>query len=463
MQDVIRAQPGCGENPGELVLAILRQSPLSIALKGAVALGVVLSAMSAKANPIEIELTGLLNNHPQIRAAEKSLQSSRQGVKSALSDFYPTVNLSSDLGYENIDSPSARSGNAPEGDAFGRTRNNASLTITQNLFSGYADASAVRTARLNRELAQISLEGTRQNTIFEGIQLYIDVLRQRRLIELALENEATIQRQLNLEDERVQRGSGVAVDVLQAKSRLQIAKERRVNFEGALEDAISRYNQVYGHPPDIEAMLDPEPPIDLIPSELSKAIDIAVVENPAVGNSGTSVEVARERRRSVSAELFPTVDLEGSFNYEKHNNATLGTRRDYSVVVSSSWDLFTGFSTRSSMAQAAYDYHASKDQHEFTVRKVIEQSKLAWQALLTARERLELLENAVNIASEVFESRKKLREAGKETVINVLDAENEVNNAQINYTSAFYDERLAVYQLLLSMGRLDESNLGLGF
>jgi len=94
---------------------------------------------------------------------------------------------------------------------------------------------------------------------------------------------------------------------------------------------------------------------------------------------------------------------------------------------------------------------------------VIEQSKLAWQSLLTARERLELLENAVNIASEVFVSRKKLREAGKETVINVLDAENEVNNAQINYTSAFYDERLAVYQLLLAMGRLDQKNLSLGF
>ncbi len=417
----------------------------------------------AMANPIEIELTGLINDHPQIRAAEKSLQSSRQGVKSALADFYPTLNLSSDVGLEKIDSPSTRAANEPGEGTFGRTRNTASLTVAQNLFSGYATASAVRTARLNRELAQISFEGTRQNTIFEGIQVYIDVLRQRRLIELARENEATIQRQLNLEDERVQRGSGVAVDVLQAKSRLQIAKERRVNFEGALEDAISRYTQVYGHPPDVEAMLDPEPPIDLVPSQLSKSIDIAVIENPAVGNSGTTVEVARERRRTVRSELFPSVDLEGTYNYEKHNNATIGTRRDYSVVLSSSWELFSGFSTRASMAQAAYDYHASKDQHEFTVRKVIEQSKLAWQSLLTARERLELLENAVNIASEVFESRKKLREAGKETVINVLDAENEVNNAQINYTSAFYDERLAVYQLLLAMGRLDKKNLSLGF
>ncbi|MEX0694102.1 MAG: TolC family outer membrane protein [Rhodospirillales bacterium] len=415
------------------------------------------------ANPIEIELTGLLGDHPQIRASEKSLQSSRQGVNSALSGLYPTVSVTGDAGYESIDSPATRTENAPGAEDYGRSRNTATLSVTQNLFSGYATASAVRTARLNRELAQISYEGTRQNTIFEGIQVYIDVLRQRRLIELARENEATIQRQLNLEDERVQRGSGVAVDVLQAKSRLQIAKERRVNFEGALEDAISRYTQVFGHPPDIESMLDPEPPIEQIPSELSKSMDIAVVENPAVGNSGTTVEVARERRRTVRAELFPTVDLEGTYNYEKHLNGALGTRRDYSLVVSSTWELFSGFSTRASMAQAAYDYHASKDQHEYTVRKVVEQSKLAWQSLLTSRERLELLENAVNIASEVFESRKKLREAGKETVINVLDAENEVNNAQINYTSAFYDERLAVYQLLLAMGRLDSKNLSLGF
>lgn len=422
----------------------------------------LLAGAHAHANPMEIELTGLLSEHPQIKAAEKSLQSSRQGVNAALSDFYPTVSVTGDAGYESIDNPATRGDNAPSAASYGRTRNTASLTLSQNLFSGYATASAVRNARLNRELAQISFEGTRQNTVFEGIQVYVDVLRQRRLIQLALENEATIQRQLNLEDERVQRGSGVAVDVLQAKSRLQIAKERRVNFEGALEDAISRYTQVYGHAPDMESMLDPEPPVDLIPSELSKAIDIAVIENPAVGNSGTTVEVARERRRTVRAELFPSVDLEGAMNYEKHNNATLGTRRDYSLVVSSTWELFSGFSTRASMAQAAYDYHASKDQHEFTVRKVIEQSKLAWQSLLTARERLELLENAVNIASEVFESRKKLREAGKETVINVLDAENEVNNAQINYTSAFYDERIAVYQLLLAMGRLDGKSLALG-
>jgi adhesin transport system outer membrane protein len=113
------------------------------------------------------------------------------------------------------------------------------------------------------------------------------------------------------------------------------------------------------------------------------------------------------------------------------------------------------------MAQAAFNYGASKDNHRFVTRKVIEQIKISWQALLTVRERLELLENAINIASEVFDSRQKLREAGKETVINVLDAESEIFNARINFTPASYQERIAVYQLLLAMGRLNAGTLNL--
>ena len=274
---------------------------------------------------------------------------------------------------------------------------------------------------------------------------------------MAAENQATIQRQLNLEDERVQRGSGVAVDVLQAKSRLQIAKERRVNFE----DAASRYIQVFGHPPNIDAMMDPIPPIEMLPSTLDRAVEIAETENPAVFTATTNIEVARERRQTVKAEFAPTLDLEGQFNFEQHSNTTLGVRRDYSLMLTANWDLFSGFSTRESLSQANYQYRASQDDRDNTARQVIEQTRLAWQALLTARKRLELLENAVNIASEVFQSRKRLREAGKETVINVLDTENEVSNAQINYTSAAYDERLAVYQLLLAMGRLNSAYIGL--
>jgi len=414
-------------------------------------------ATSAAANTLEQELASFINDHPLVKAGRTAIQSAAENINIGNAGYLPTLALTSATGPQVIDNPTSRAA----GKESSRLLTTSTLTLTQNLFNGFQTRSLVRTARLNKALAEITLEGTMQNTLFEGVNAYIDVLRQLHLVQLAANNEATIQQQLNLEDERVQRGSGITVDVLQAKSRLQLAKERRITFEGALEDSVSRFSQVFNHVPDIGSMTDPVPPVEMIPSELEKAIETALEENPAIINSAVTVETAREGRAAVRSEYAPIVDVVGRMNYEKDNAGIIGTRRDYSVLLQANWNLFTGLSTKAGMSQAAYNYATSRSNHDQTVRKVIEQMQLSWQAMLTARSRLELLENAVNIATEVFISRKKLREAGKDTVINVLDAENEVNNAQINYTAASYDERLAIYQVLLSMGRLNPAHLKL--
>lgn len=411
----------------------------------------------ARADTLVSELRGLLQDYPKIRQAEKGLQSKRYDIDKAESKNLPQVSMQIDHGPERVDTPAQRASHP--GDTWQRPKTTASLTVTQRVFDGQAVSAEIRSAELGYRVTDMSLEGTRQNTMFEGIKAYINVLRQRRLVGMARDNETTIQHQLNLEDERVRRGSGVAVDVLQAKSRLQIAKERRVGFEGALQNAIATYQQLFGHAPQLNAMVDPAPPPEMIPSSLERAIQIGLKENPVINNGALTVEQAREGERLAQSALYPTIDVVGSANYEKNTGAILGTQRDQSVVLRANWNLFSGFATRADMAQAAFNYRASKDNRDYLASKVIEQAKIAWHTLLTAQERTRLLANAVNIASEVFSSRKKLRAAGKETVINVLDAENEVSNAQINYTSAAYDQRTAVYQLLLAMGRLNNDFL----
>ena len=407
----------------------------------------------ASAFSLETALGYLLIEHPNISAAEKTLESTRLGIDQASARLLPTVSLATDAGPQHIDDTTL--------DGYVRTKQTATLTVTQSLFDGQSTLSSIQAARLNTEASDIALEQTRQTTMFEGVTAYIDVLRQKRLVDLGLENVENIQQQLNLADERVRRGSGIAVDILEAKSRLQIAKERLVSFQGALRDASSRYKQVFGREPDLENMFDPWPPIELIPSSLDDAIASALRENPAVNNSAASVEIAREGRHTAEAELFPVVNLEGVANYEKNNSTTIGIKRDYTVLVRATWDLFSGFSTPASMDRATYDYRASRDNHSFVQRKVTEQVHLAWQSPITTQARVRLLENAVNIAAEVFDSRVKLHEAGKGDVVSVLDAENQMTSAQINYTSTSYDERLASYQVILVTGRLTPENLNL--
>ena len=143
-----------------------------------------------------------------------------------------------------------------------------------------------------------------------------------------------------------------------------------------------------------------------------------------------------------------------TLNYEQDEAGTLGTRYDGAVKLEATWEFFSGFATRADTLAAAHEYSAALNNHRLVDRNVIVDLRLAWQQLATARERVGLLQNAGNIAREVHAARRKQLEAGEETEINVLDAENEVFNAQINATGAEYDARTAVYRMLLALGRL---------
>ncbi|MBT7613144.1 MAG: TolC family protein, partial [Rhodospirillaceae bacterium] len=147
-------------------------------------------------------------------------------------------------------------------------------------------------------------------------------------------------------------------------------------------------------------------------------------------------------------------------NWEHDVAGTIGIRRDAAVIVEANWQLFAGFANQAGVAQSAYQYVASVHDRTATCRLIVQDTELAWERWQTAVERVALLENAVAIAEEVHASRVRLRDAGQETVLNVLDAENEVFNAQINQVTAQYDGYIAVYALLQAMGRLTADRLG---
>ncbi len=410
----------------------------------------------AGATTLESEINGLLDNHPQIRAANQSVKSAEEGVGVARSGYLPQVRLNGDVGPQRVNSSDRRT---TYGQPFQRDGDTVGVTVTQRLYDGGLTDSSVDTARYGKQVSEATLRATRQATILEGVSAYIDVQRQNALVTLSRENEKRVQTQLNLEDERVKRGSGMAVDVLDAKQRLQIAKERRVAYEGALEQALAKYVQVFGHAPDVGHAVDPQPPMDLIPTSLEDATKAAQEENTGVDIAKKNVTLSGEKINTADAGYLPTVDLVGRGDYKSYKDGTNGISREWALLVQLNWELFSGFRTRSQVAQASYDYAASKDTALQADHKAVEATRQAWSQLATARERLGLLENAVNLSVEVFTARRKMREAGKATVMDVLDAESAVTNAQINYVVASYDLRVAAYQLVYAIGRLEADAL----
>ena len=426
---------------------------LSAALLGTTS--IISIPQQAGAQSLQDEVAQLLVSHPQIRAARKNVAASAEGVNAAFAQYLPTVAAFGDFGYERIDSPGRTTATPGQGPFTTGQARQTSVTITQTLFNGYLNDSNNVNAELTQKASEITLEETQQGILFEGVSIYLSVLRDLRLIQLAGENEATIQRQFELEDERVRRGAGITLDVLESKKRLQVAKERRVAFEGGLRDSISRFDQVFGHEPTVDDMIMPTPPLGLLPENLDSAISAAMDRHPAIRNSETRIDIAQEQRTIAKAAFYPTIDIVAEWSYEDDLAAVRGSRRDYTAKVQANWDLFNGFATRAGVAQASHNYLSSVDASNFVKRKIGEETRLAWSGLDTARQRVTLLQNAVNIAAEVFSGRRKLREAGKETVINVLDAESQMFDARIQLVAAQHDARIAVYRLLAAMGQLN--------
>jgi adhesin transport system outer membrane protein len=436
-----------------------RHAHLNTVFAALATIAVVASGTGAVAQSLGEEITVLLSTNPQIKAARENVAASEEAVNGAFGDYLPQVEARGNFGYERIDSPGRRAAVPDQGPFTTGGARQTTVTITQHVFDGFRSESNNEGARLRKNLSEADLERNVQDVLREGVDAYLLVLRDQRLVQLSGDQEANIKQQLELEDERVRRGSGITVDVLEAKARLQVARERRVAFEGAFEDSISRYIELFGHAPLISELTMPTPPLALLPETLEDAQAVAAAEHPQLSAANTQIDIAQTERRLAKSEFYPDVDLVGEWTYEDNFDGVSDARRDYKAKVEATWQLFNGFSSRALVAQRSHEYRSSVDSSNFVNREVLAEVRRAWFALETARERVRLLQNAVNIASEVYDARRRLREAGKETVINVLDAENELFNARINLVAAQHDARATVYRVLHAMGRLTQDSI----
>ena len=406
---------------------------------------------TVSAGDLNQELARLLETHPDIKASEESLRKANEGIRQAAGAYFPEAIITADKGHEFVDSPGRRQ---DPGEPSRLGREQAKLDVTMNVFEGFKTSANFNIAELRKEVADLALEDARQRVLLKGISAYIDVMRQQKLGALGLQSEKNIREQLRLENELVKRGGGSEVDVLLAKTRLQRARERSVAFYGFLNAAIASYEEAFGNGPVFKKMKMPGLMGSEVPENLDSAMEIAHEENPRILIARKATYLAREEIKSTRSDFYPKVDIVTNYSHKKNTDAVNGRRRDFSVVVKSTWKVFSGFITQAKTRAAAFGASEKKKLLLSAGRRAREAVRSAWARYEAAKTRIKLLENAVILAEEVFDARRKLRDAGKEETINVLDAEGEIFNAQINLINAEADAQIAAYQIMAGIGRL---------
>lgn len=420
-----------------------------------------LSVTQLQAADLQSELIYLRDNHPMLRATGFALTAAEKRETAAKSGWFPKVDIAAESGPEKITTTPYASGvPSPTPQATDLQRKKQSVTVTQNLFNGGKTLATSNVAKIERQMKDADRSATSQEILLEAITAYLNVLKSQMLINLSAINEETTKRQLDMEKQRVERGGGVIVDELQAATRLQIVRERRVVYEQGMRDAVSSYEQVFSKSPDLKVFQD----VDIIKSRMPVSVDSAIEDAETSNPRLLAARLATERTyRLISMEnagFMPNVDLVGTHNRER-DAGQLYRKEEDSVLVKMSWNLFSGRETLSRAQAAAYDYRESAEKEKNIGNKTKESVRVAWNQYKKGIERLELLDSAVKTSQGVMRGRKKLRDAGKETALAVLDSEVEHFGLLANKVNAMIDAKMGSYRLLSALGKLDIDSLNL--
>ncbi len=411
-------------------------------------------AQPAMAESLREALATLAKDHKRMHAANADLKAAEENVEVAFGDWYPALDFTANIGHEEQQKPTGS-------DDTNFVPRNLETTITQKLWDFGSTNSAIRRAKLTYRQSLATRDATQQTVLLEGLTAYLNVLRASKLTNFSKGSADNIKRQAELEDAKVQRGSGFSTDVLQAKTQLAGALARVIQTQGALKTALNRYRAVYGKPPeDIGKMKDPRLPLEMLPKSLDETVAVVKEGNPQLKASRLSASIAREDVTKTRVDEFlPTFDVIGEHKIKEDNGGTVGSQQEWLVKLEASYDLNLGLTAVNTLRASQQTHVATVNRFGDTRDLVEEQARNAWDNLQTAQSNAEHLHNQADIAAEFLELARRERQLGNRSLIDVLAGETALINASSDATSADTDVAIAVFTLLNVMGRINPKNI----
>jgi adhesin transport system outer membrane protein len=432
-----------------------------------VGIALLFTAHPSGATTLEDAVRLAISTNPQVLGAAASVRAAGFDLRQAKGGYYPRVDFDAGYGREHTNIKQLSQAGNDKDDLSPRE---AGLTVRQLLWDGFATKRDVerRVALLNS--AEFSLSDTQEAIAFRATEAFIDVIRNRELVSLARENVVSHEKTLDNVQARYDSGVGNLGDVDQAKARFALAQSVLTAREGRLREAIARYERVIGETPDELATpgreqsgLVSQGTVDR--PELSNAIDAAqndaFTSHPAILQSEAEVTAAEASVKAAKAAYHPKVDLEGSLRRDDNIAGVEGNRNSDAIMVVTRWNLFRGGADKAQEQAAIERKSEALEAADDTRRAVAENVAIAYQAKTTSESRIAYLESYVKSTTGTLQSYRAQFELNRRTLLDVLNAENELFNARSNLASSEYDDLVNQYFIDASKGQLTQ-RLGVG-
>lgn len=421
----------------------------------AVAVLLLLPEVPVRAEGLVDAMADAYAGNPRLLAARAKLRATDENVPLALSGWRPSISTAADLGLENTDRflPTGRTTNS-----FGIPAD-LKMTFSQPLFRGFRTTADTERAE-NLVLAERArLIATEQAVLFDAVSAYMNVVRDRALLDLSTANVEVLRKQLQATEDRFRVGELTRTDVAQAQSRLQRSIADQVTARGALTTSIANYVNVVGHEPG-----DLKFPADLtgLPKGEAQAIEAARSGNPNVIAADYDLRAANKSVDLVRGELYPSLSLNGTmvFAGDLNPDPTTETLTE-TVTATMTVPLYLAGSVYARLRGAKQTASQRLQDLANAQRVAVEGATSAWEGLQTALATVVAFEAEVRALEIAYEGVQEEARVGARTTLDVLNAEQELFNGRVNLVRVRRNAVVSSYQVYSSVGRLTAKELGL--
>jgi outer membrane protein len=433
-------------------------------------------ALPASAETLADAIALAYQNNPTLQAQRASQRALDETYVQARTGWRPTLSMSASAGYSETRIPGVAAGagldrngdGIPDRVNYGIFETNSSrigVSFSQPLWTGGRVSAAVNAANADVLAGRENLRRVESQVLTSVIQSYSDVRRDQEALRIRQENVTVLTRQLQESQARFDVGEVTRTDVAQSQARL--AQAQALLQSAVAQLAISRagYAALVGQNP---GELAPEPSLAfLLPTDPDQAYQVAEQFNPQLRAQQFAEQASRARVAGARAERMPQLTAQATYGFSGPAIPDRPTdvlqhdiySRGITAQVTASVPLFTGGLINSRVRQAVERNNVDRITVETVRRQVLQGVTQFWSQLIAARANIVSSDEQVRAARIAAEGTRQEQQVGLRTTIDVLNAEQELRQAELNSVSSRRDEYVAAANILSLMGRLEGRDL----
>lgn len=402
---------------------------------------------TAQGQSLTSALAYAYENNPEIASSFLSVRAARQGIIAAEGARLPTIGASRSIGYSDSWPSSPQDGWS---DSIG-------LSYEQNLYDSGSASAAIDGAEAQYDAAVYGARNTEQNVLLSVIQAYVNVVANRRIVEIRQESVGFVEAQVGSARDRLELGEGTQLEVSQAEASLAQSTAAYQAAINNLRNSEANYQRWVGQAPG--SLSGGYSYSSLIPGSLDAALARANTDHPALLASAAQLRAAQYGYEETLASFGPNLSLTGNVGAGGFTTpGSVGTSA--SVQLRLSVPIFVP--TRDPSVEQANIGQIQTQLEGFATRdQIVEAVRQGWAGIQAATAQIEAATAAVAASRLALQATIDQNELGQATTLDVLDARASVASVEETLISAQSQRTIAAYSLIAAMGTLSAQHLGL--